>query len=114
MVFVTQQARQELKKLLAANGKRRNRHLRLIDRGNGELSIIVDAMTPEDRSLEFEGKVLLVFDPGLASELKRISLDAYDTPNGASLVITEETFEQSSARATVNWIPLTGSYFSKN
>lgn len=106
MIYVTEQAKQELKRLLSTNEDIPEAHLRIMDRGLGELGLDTDIMKPDDQVVKYEGKVLLIAEPGLTSNLKIISLDAYKTFDGPRLVITEEVVNQSSKTVTVNWISL--------
>ena len=106
MICVTERAKQELKKLLTTSVDWPGARLRLIDRGQGRLGLGIDIEAPGDQVIEYEGAVLLIVEPGLASNLKQITLDVDDTPIGPELVISEEIVKQSSVTGTVNWLPL--------
>jgi len=94
MIEVTERAKQELQRLLAANVDWPGARLRLVDRGDGVLGLGIDIQAPEDEVIEHDGKALLLVEPKLANNLKRITLDADDTPEGIQLVIVEKIREQ--------------------
>jgi len=106
MIYVTNEAKQELKNLLPADRGAPEAYLRIIDRGQGKLELDTDKMSPDDQVVEYDGAVLLIAEPRFASDRDNISLDAYATSDGHRLVISEEIVEQSSRSVTVNWITL--------
>ena len=91
MINVTERAKQELKRLLTASVDWPEGRLRLMDRGQGKLGLGIDIETPHDQVVEYEGIKLLIVEPGLAANLKRVTLDVNDTPEGAELVICEKS-----------------------
>jgi len=105
MIYVTKEAKKELKTLLSTGENLRGEYLRIIDKGQGELGLVTDDMKPGDQVVEYEGKVLLVAEPALTSDLKNISLDAYKTSNIPRIIISEEVVNQLSTTVTVNWLP---------
>jgi Fe-S cluster assembly iron-binding protein IscA len=90
MIFVTERAKEELKKLLTASVEWPGARLRLVDRGQGRLGLGIDIETKEDHVIEYNGTRLLIVEPELATNPKRVTLDVDDTPKGAELVICEE------------------------
>ena len=106
MIFVTKEAKQELKNIIPANKGTPETYLRIADRGQGKLELDTDMMRPDDQVVEYEGVVLLVADSRFASDVDNISLDAYETLDGHRLVISEEIVNPSSRTVTVNWVPL--------
>ncbi len=104
MIYVTSEAKKELKKLVSAGKGAPEAYLRVADNGQGRLELDTDAMRPDDQAVEYEGIVLLIAEPRFASDLDNISLDAYTTSEGNRLVICEEIVSQSSRSVTVNWI----------
>ncbi len=106
MIYVTNEAKQELKNLLPAGRGMPEAYLRVIDRGQGKLELDTDKMSPDDQVVEYDGAVILIAEPRFASDNDNISLDAYATSDGHRLVISEEIIEQSSRSVTVNWITL--------
>jgi len=106
MIFVTNEAKQELQSMVPAGTGTPESYLRVMDRGQGKLELDKDVMRPDDQVVEYDGRVLLVAEPRFASDIDNISLDAYETSEGHRLVISEEVVNQSSRTVTVNWIPL--------
>ena len=106
MIYVTNEAKQELRNLLPAERSVPETYLRVIDRGHGKLELDTGAMSPEDQVVEYDGAVILIAEPRFASDRDNISMDAYDTSDGHRLVITEEIISQSSRSVTVNWVSL--------
>jgi len=91
MIHVTERAKQEMKELLASKVDWPEARLRLIDRGQGKLGLGIDIESPGDKIVEYDGIRLLVVEPGLADSVVGITLDVDDTPEGAQLVISEES-----------------------
>jgi Fe-S cluster assembly iron-binding protein IscA len=91
MIEITERAKQELKNLLSQKVDWPEARLRLIDRGQGKLGLGIDVGAPGDQIVEYEGTEILVVDNKLASNIKGITLDVDDTPEGAELVITENS-----------------------
>jgi Fe-S cluster assembly iron-binding protein IscA len=87
MLNVTEQAKDELKKLLDAKVDWPGARLRLMDRGGGRLGLGIDIETPGDIILEHEGARLLLVEAGLASRLDGVTLDVDRGTSGAELVI---------------------------
>ena len=91
MINVTEQAKQELKRLLTSSVDWPGARLRLVNRGQGRLGLGIDIEAPDDQVVEYEGTKLLIVEPELAFNLKRVTLDVDDTPDGIELVICEES-----------------------
>ena len=89
MINVTLRAKQELKKLLNASVDWPEARLRLVDRGQGKLGLGIDIETPDDQVVEYDGTKLHIVESGLAANLKRITLDVDDIPEGQELVIVQ-------------------------
>lgn len=106
MIYVTSEAKQELKNLLSADHNVPRAYLRIMDKGEGKLGLDTDIMRPDDQVVEQDGIVLLIAEPRFASALDNVSLDAYATSDGHRLVISEEIINQSSRTVVVNWIAL--------
>lgn len=90
MINVTKRAKQELIKILSKKVDFPKASLRLMDRGKGILGLGVDIEAPGDQIVEYEGIKVLIVEPGLATNLKGVTLDVDDTLEGAKLVISEE------------------------
>ena len=106
MIYVTNEAKQELKNLVSTSEGIPEAYLRVMDRGQGKLGLDTDMMRPDDQVVEYDGMVLLIAEPRFASALDNVSLDAYETSEGHRLVISEEIVNQSSRTVIVNWVPL--------
>ena len=91
MIDVTESAKKELKRLLTSSVDWPGARLRLVDRGRGRLGLGIDIEAPDDQVVEYEGTKLLIVESGLASNLKRVTLDIDDTPDGVELVICEKS-----------------------
>jgi hypothetical protein len=114
MIYVTKEAKQELKKLLPGNGGAQDMSLRIIDKGQGRLELVSDCAKPDDEVVEFEGRIILVFEQKLLSGRRNISLDAYTAAENHRIVISEEDVNQLSSSVTVNWINCPQSVYSPN
>ena len=90
MINVTEQAKQELKRLLSQKVDWPGACLRLMDRGQGNLGLGIDMELPRDQIVEYQGIKVLIVEPELAANIKGITLDVDNTPQGAKLVIDEE------------------------
>ena len=91
MINVTEQAKNELKKLLSLNVDFPQARLRIMDRGQGIIGLGIDIEAPGDRVLEYEGTKVLVIESELANTLEGVTIDIEDTPNGPELVVAEKT-----------------------
>ena len=89
MIEITDQAKEELKKLLLAKVDWPGARLRLLDRGGGRLGLGIDIESESDLVVEYEGDVLMVIEDELASQLDGIAIDVDDTEEGTELVICE-------------------------
>jgi len=90
MVSVTEGACRELKRMLSEKVDWPGARLRLMDRGQGILGLGIDIELSGDRVVEYEGTKVLIIESELATNLKGITLDVDDTPEGAELVISGE------------------------
>ena len=91
MINVTEGARQELRRILFTNVDMPQARLRLLSRGQGNLGLGIDIEMPGDELVEYDGSAVLVVEHGLASNLKGVTLDVDNTPNGPELVICYES-----------------------
>ena len=91
MIDVTGRARQELKRILSEKVDMPQARLRIMDRGQGKLGLGVDIEAPGDHVVEYEGLTVLIIEPGLAANLKGVTLDVDDTSDGPKLVISEKS-----------------------
>lgn len=114
MIYVTNQAKQELTRLYSEREHNPDDYLRLTDHGDDELGLDLGHKQAEDESLECNGQVILVFEPSLVSRFHDVSVDAYDTPDGPRLIISREEVVQSHPSVTVNWIQFPRLPYSPN
>ena len=89
MINVTEQAKQELKRLLSQYVDLPQACLRIMDRGQGIIGLGIDIEAPGDYIIEYEGTKVLVVEPELANNLQGITLDIDETPEGYELVLSE-------------------------
>lgn len=106
MIYVTSEAKQELKNLLSGNNGTPGAYLRVMDRGEGRLGLDKDMMRPDDQVVEYHGVVLLIAEPRFTSPSDNVTLDAYTSSDARRLVISEEIVNQSSRTVVVNWVNL--------
>jgi Fe-S cluster assembly iron-binding protein IscA len=90
MVNVTDNARQELKKILLDNVDMPQARLRLVNREEGELGLGIDIEMPGDELIEYQGMPILVVERDLADNLEGVTIDVDNTPEGAELVIYQK------------------------
>ena len=91
MINITEQAKQELIKILAKKVDWPGARLRLMDRGKGKLGLGIDIEAPGDQVIEYQGNKIMLIEPELANNLKGIILDVDNTPQGAVLVLSEKS-----------------------
>ena len=91
MINITERAKQELIKILSKKVDWPGARLRLMDRGQGKLGLGIDIEASGDHIIEYEGIKLLLIEPKLATNLKGVTLEVNDTPEGAELVISEKS-----------------------
>lgn len=106
MIYITNQAKQELSKLYSAKEPEPDDYLRLTDHGHDQLGIDLGHKQADDESLELNAQVTLMFEADLVADGRDVSLDAYETPDGPRLVVSREEMLQSHHTVTVNWIQL--------
>jgi Fe-S cluster assembly iron-binding protein IscA len=114
MIEITDNAKDELYRLLTSKVDWPGALLRLIDRGKGTLGLGIDIQKPDDLVINYEGKRLMLVDNGLAATLNDITLDVDMTPDGPELVLIEKTARQSKVTEIVKWKPLTKVTYSLN
>ena len=91
MIDVTDRAMQELRRILFETVDMPQARLRLMAKGQGNLGLGIDIEAPGDQILKYEGLKVLVVEPGLATNLKGVTLDVEDSADGAELVICEKS-----------------------
>ncbi|MFQ6121472.1 MAG: hypothetical protein ACE5LA_00200 [Dehalococcoidales bacterium] len=91
MIGVTERAGQKLKEILSEKVDNPQAVLRLVATEQGQLGLSIDVETPQDKVVEHEGTKVLVVEQGLADNLKGITLDVEDTPEGSRLAVFRES-----------------------
>jgi Fe-S cluster assembly iron-binding protein IscA len=86
MLAVTENAKQELKRLLLARTEDPDISLRL-EGEPGQFKIKLDSEVAGDQVLEYEGAKVLLLEPALAFLLEDANIDVQDTPEGPRLVV---------------------------
>jgi len=94
MLAVTERAKQELKKILAAHVDYPMAGLRLSKSESDRFALNIDVEEPGDQVVKYEGSKVLLVDKELASALQRTTIDIEDTPEGPRLTAFEEPWRQ--------------------
>ena len=114
MIYITNQARQELSRLYTEQEHSPEDCLRLTDRGNDAVDLTLEARHDGDESLELTPQMVLLVEPAVMAQYAGVSVDAYDTPDGPRLIISRERVLKAHASVTVNWVRLAGPACSRN
>lgn len=96
MIRVTEGAKQEFKKMLTANTDDPEACLRISADEQRGIGVAIDKEKDGDRVVEHEGSKLLLVEKAVAYTLQGITIDVKDTPEGAKLVITDESESQQN------------------
>ena len=94
MIRVTEGAKQEFKKMLTANTDDSEACLRISADEQRGIGIAIDKEKQGDRVIEHEGSKLLLVEKAVAYTLQGITIDVEDTPEGAKLILTDESKSQ--------------------
>jgi Fe-S cluster assembly iron-binding protein IscA len=89
MLQITDQAKEELKRLLERKVDWPGARLRLLERNGGALGLGVDIQSGNDKVVEYEGGPLLVVESNLEERIN-VLLDVDATEEGPELVICEQ------------------------
>ena len=87
MIGVTEQAKQELKKILSTNTEEPEACLRITYDDQGHFDIAIDMEREGDQAIEHEGSKLIVVEKEVADSLPGITIDIESTPEGNSFII---------------------------
>ena len=94
MVTVTENAKQELGRILAsANVDDPTVSLRLAAGERGQFALVLDSEKEGDQAVEHEGAKVLLVGQELIKLLEGITIDCQETDEGARLVISRESKE---------------------
>jgi Fe-S cluster assembly iron-binding protein IscA len=91
MLYVTEYARQKLKRTLCAKVDDPQVGLRLTARGPGRFTLSIDMEEPGDQVVEHEGSKVLLVERKLAASLDGVTVDIEDTPEGSRIVVFRES-----------------------
>ena len=89
MIGVTEEAKKEMRKVLADKVDHPEACLRLRVDDGGNLGLGIDIARPGDKAIEYQGVTLLVVEPDLADSLVNIAIDVEDGDDGNQLVIVD-------------------------
>lgn len=95
MIGVTERAKEELKNILTANTDQPEACLRLTLNEQGQLGLAIDTERQGDQAVEHEESKVLLVEKDLADTLQGITIDVEDTEEGAKLVVSNESQEDS-------------------
>ena len=87
MIEITDDAKKELKKILAENAEDPNMSLRLTMSEEGGLGLMIDEVMPDDNIVEYEGTRVLVIEETIALLLDGVSIEVEQTPEGQVLTL---------------------------
>ncbi len=93
MIEVSDQAKVELKKILMNYVDNPQAGLRLAPAESGLFGLGIDVEMPGDEVVEHEGSKVLIIAKELAVNLKGITMDVQDTPDGPKIVLLEQPNE---------------------
>jgi Fe-S cluster assembly iron-binding protein IscA len=90
MIGITDDAKKELKKIIAENAGDPGMSLRLAASEEGQLGLVMDTQLPGDEVVEYDGTKVLLVEEHLSTHLGGISLEVQDTPEGPMLMLRQE------------------------
>jgi len=91
MIGVTEQAKAELKEILASKVDDPRACLRIQADDAGQVGLTIDIEMPGDQTVEYEGSTLLVVEEELADSLSHMDIDVEDTEDGRQLILVEKS-----------------------
>ena len=94
MLTVSEPARQILKNLLDINAQNSEDCLRITRTEDSELTLMIDREKEGDNIVEQEGSKVLLVDSPLAAEMKDITLDVRESPEGINFVLLNNSAEE--------------------
>ena len=89
VLTVTENAKQELKRILADNVDHPDAGLRLTSSLSDYFALTIDVAAPDEQVVEYEGSKVLLVDKELSDTLDGDVLDVEDTTEGAALVMKD-------------------------
>ena len=86
MMTVTENAKEELRRILETTSLGAGKHLRLATppawEGEGDFGIVIDEGRDGDSEVDFEGLTVLLIDPELQERLPNAVFDFKESPHG--------------------------------
>jgi len=98
MIIVTEDAKEELKRISPQNGGQPETALRLIAYNEGQLGLVEDNIRESDQSVKWQNEAVLVIDKGLLNTLEEVIIDCLDTEKGRRLTLIGCMSEPKKAR----------------
>ncbi len=105
MVIVTEQAKQELKRILSDKVDNGYAGLRLISNDQGGLGLSIDIEMPGDHVVVYEGSKILLVEAKLNASLKGVTLDVENADGEYSLIIDQSKTEQRATEGVQSDTP---------
>ena len=87
MIIVTEDAKEELKRISPQNGGQPETVLRLVAYDGGQLGLVADNVREGDQSVKWQDEAVLVIDKGLLGTLEEVIIDCRDTEKGRHLAL---------------------------
>lgn len=87
MITVTEQAKEELKAILVANGAAPEEGLRLLPTSDGNLVLTIDTMLSGDQVVEHEGYKVILIGIEYLKAFEGKTVDCEDTQDGTVLFV---------------------------
>ncbi len=91
MVTVTDNAKEELKRILETRALAPGKMLRLamppVWKGEGDFGIVIDDQGNDDYVVEYQGMNILLMDAGLVDSLTKAVLDFKESPAGMAFTL---------------------------
>ena len=98
MINVTENAKEELKRISTEAVDQPESKLRLVASQEGQLGLIVDSEREGDQLVEHQGSTVLVVGQELSAALEGIGIDCQDTDGGPRLVLVRGNPEESTGQ----------------
>ena len=98
MIIVTEDAKEELRRISPQNGGQPETALRLVAYDGGRLGLVEDNIRASDQSVKWQDEAVLVIDKGLLDTLEEVIIDCQDTEKGRRLTLIGCMSEPKKAR----------------
>jgi len=88
MLTVTENGKEELKRMSSQVVEQPGSTLRLVANEQGQLGLIADTEKEGDQSIEHQGETILLVDKMLSEALEGVCIDCQDEEEGPRLILT--------------------------